>query len=54
MAQFAGENIGSDGEFRYRYGYLEEDPESSIWMLIFYDRHFVTASTGLRFLTATK
>jgi hypothetical protein len=49
-----GENIGSDGEFRYRYGYLKEDPESCIWMLIFYDRHFVTANTSLRFLIATK
>jgi hypothetical protein len=49
-----GGNIGSAGEFRYRYGYLEEDPESSFWMLIFYDRHFVSGHTGLRFRIAIK
>ena len=36
-----GENIGSGGECRYHYLALE-DPENSIWMLTFYDRHFAS------------
>ena len=45
-----GENIGSGGEFRYRYLALE-DPENSIWMLTFYDRHFASGTTGFRIVT---
>ena len=43
---FPGQNIGDEGQFRFRYGYASDQPELSVWMLIFYDRHFATGHTG--------
>jgi hypothetical protein len=44
---FAGEDIGSDGQFRYRYAYTEQVPDITLWMFTFYDRHFATGHTGV-------
>ncbi len=41
-----GQNIGDEGQFRYRFLITTDAPEASIWMMIFYDRHFVTGRTG--------
>lgn len=42
-----GENIGDDGQFRYRYLYDPENPTISFWMLTFYDHHFAVGRTGI-------
>lgn len=41
-----GMNIGKRGEFRYRYMYSSEDPRTTLWMMMFFDRHFAQGSTG--------
>ena len=43
---FPGENIGENGEFRYRFNFAKDAPENTIWMMMFFDRHFAMGSTG--------
>ena len=47
----AGENIGDGGQFRYRYNHTLDAPDTTIWMMTFYDRHFATGSTGFVYHT---
>ena len=44
---FVGENVGDQGQFRFRHAYAVDKPECSFWMMIFYDRHFATGHTGI-------
>lgn len=44
--EFNGENVGNEGQFRYRCAYASDKPELSCWMFTFYDKHFATGHTG--------
>jgi hypothetical protein len=44
---YPGENLGADGQFRYRYAVSAECPDDTVWMFTFYDCHFATGHTGV-------
>ena len=43
---WSGENIGKEGEFCYRYAFSSDDPNDSLWLIVFYARHFACGHTG--------